>query len=187
MKKNSPMGYWGSLMSDGVRLPNWESKRDRIDGPADRVMRFEKASRAIAQAIIRNRNAEQGGYGIPIVVEGNRDEQTLRALGFTGPIEKVNRGWDRSRLVAYLHSEYCLRKTLDGAPSVILLMDWDRTGGRIQASLRDRLMAMDSPVDEDLRNALLRSMKPEGRTVESLLPHVTTLEPLVRRLVSEIG
>jgi 5S rRNA maturation endonuclease (ribonuclease M5) len=174
-------------MSNGIRLPDWESKRCRVDGPADRVVRFEKASRAIAQAIIRNRSADQGGSGIPIVVEGNKDEQTLRVLGFTGPIEKVNRGWDRSRLVAYLHSEYCLGQTSDGGPSVILLMDWDRTGGRIQTSLRNRLMAMDSPVDEDLRKTLLRSMKPEGRTVESLLPHVPLLEPLVQRLVSEVG
>jgi 5S rRNA maturation endonuclease (ribonuclease M5) len=174
-------------MSNGIRLPDWESKRDRVGGPADRVTRFEKASRAIAQAIIRNRPVDQGGSGIPIVVEGNKDEQTLRAMGFTGAIEKVNRGWDRARLVAYLHSEYCLHQAPDGSPSVILLMDWDRTGGRIQASLRDRLMAMDSPVDENLRNTLLRSMKPEGRTVESLLPHLPSLEPLVQRLVSEAG
>ena len=119
-------------------------------------------------------------------MEGNRDVDTLRALGFTGPIEKVNRGWDRPRLVAYLHSEYCIGQTNDGGPSVIVLMDWDRTGGRIQAALRDRLMAMDSQIDEDLRNTLLRAMKPEGRTVESLLPHVPSLGPLVERLVSDL-
>ena len=173
-------------MSDGFRLPDWESKRERVEGPSDRVARFEKASIAIAKAIIRNRTSEQGGSGVPVVVEGNRDVDTLRALGFTGPIEKVNRGWDRSRLVAYLRSEYCISETHDGGPSVIVLMDWDRTGGRIQAALRDRLMAMDSPVDEDLRNTLLRAMKPEGRTVESLLPHVPSLGPLVERLVSDL-
>ena len=43
--------------------------------------------------------------------------KTLRALGFTGPIEKVNRGWDRPRLIAYLHSEYCSRPTPDVSPS----------------------------------------------------------------------
>ena len=173
-------------MSEEFRLPGWESKRDMVAGPADRVVRFEKASRAIAEALIRNRTIEQGGSMIPIVVEGNRDEATLRALGFTGPIERVNRGWGRSRIVAYLHSEYCIGKTPDGGPPVILLMDWDRTGGRIQTSLRERLMAMDSPVDEDLRNTLLRTMKPEGRTVESILPHVPSLGPLVQRLVSDL-
>jgi len=173
-------------MSDEFRLPDWESKRERIEGPADRVVRFEKASRAIAEALVRNRTVDQGGSGVPVVVEGNRDEETLRELGFTGPIEKVNRGWDRPRMVAYLHSKYCTVRTSDGGPPVILLMDWDRTGGRIQTALRDRLMAMDSPVDENLRNTLLRAMKPEGRTVESLLPHVPSLGPLVRRLVSDL-
>ena len=173
-------------MSDEFRLPDWESKRERIEGPADRVVRFEKPSRAIAEALVRNRTVDQGGSGVPVVVEGNRDEETLRELGFTGPIEKVNRGWDRPRMVAYLHSKYCTVRTSDGGPPVILLMDWDRTGGRIQTALRDRLMAMDSPVDENLRNTLLRAMKPEGRTVESLLPHVPSLGPLVRRLVSDL-
>ncbi len=173
-------------MSDEFRLPDWESKRERVEGPADIVVRFEKASRAIAEALVRNRTIGQGGSGVPVVVEGNRDEETLRELGFTGPIEKVNRGWDRPRMVAYLHSKYCTVRTPDGGPSVILLMDWDRTGGRIQTALRDRLMAMDSPVDENLRNTLLRAMKPEGRTVESLLPHVPSLGPLVRRLVSDM-
>ena len=173
-------------MSDEFRLPDWESKRERVEGPADRVVRFEKASRAIAEALVRNRTVDQGGSGIPVVVEGNRDEETLRELGFTGPIEKVNRGWDRPRMVAYLHSKYCTVRTSDGGPPVILLMDWDRTGGRIQTALRDRLMAMDSPVDENLRNTLLRAMKPEGRTVESLLPHVPSLRPLVQRLVSDM-
>ena len=173
-------------MSDEFRLPDWESKRERVEGPADRVVRFEKASRAIAEALVRNRTVDQGGSGIPVVVEGNRDEETLRELGFTGPIEKVNRGWDRPRVVAYLHSKYCTVRTYDGGPPVILLMDWDRTGGRIQTALRDRLMAMDSPVDENLRNTLLRAMKPEGRTVESLLPHVPSLRPLVQRLVSDM-
>ena len=92
-------------MSDEFRLPDWESKRERVEGPADRVVRFEKASRAIAEALVRNRTVDQGGSGGPVVVEGNRDEETLRELGFTGPIEKVNRGWDRPRMVAYLHSE----------------------------------------------------------------------------------
>lgn len=173
-------------MSDEFRLPDWESKRSSLDGPADRIVRFEKASRAIAEALIRNREVNRGGSGIPVVVEGNRDEDALRQLGFTGPIEKVNRGWDRPRMIAYLHSQYCIGRTADGGPSVILLMDWDRTGGRIQSDLRERLMAMDSPVDERLRKTLLKAMKPEGRTVESLLAYVPSLRPLVQRLVSDL-
>ena len=62
-------------MSDEFRLPDLGPKRGIEGGPADRVVRFEKASRAIAESLIRNRTPEQGGSGIPVVVEGNRDEE----------------------------------------------------------------------------------------------------------------
>ncbi len=122
-----------------------------------------------------------------MVVEGIKDERALRVLGFSGTIEKVNRGWDRSRLVAYLYGTYGTRNIIDRGPSLILLMDWDRTGGRIQTNLRDRLMALDVPVDEDLRRVLLRVMKPEGRTVESLAPHAKSLAPMIEEQLEARG
>ena len=100
-------------------------------------------------------------------------------------IEKMNRGWDRSRLVAYLHDTYGTRNIADGGPPLILLMDWDRTGGRLQTGIRDRLMALDTPVDEALRRVLLKVMKPEGRTVESLAPHSRILTPMIEELLGE--
>ena len=124
-------------MSEDISLPDWGHKKHSIMGNPNRVARFEKAAMALASCITRNRGSSQEGGGIPILVEGKRDEKTLRVLGFTGPIEKVNRGWDRSRLIAYLHTEYCSRPAPDIFPQVILLMDWDRTGGRIQSSIRD--------------------------------------------------
>ena len=170
-------------MSEREGLPVWTGKRARIAGPPDRQVRFEKAAKAIATAIVRNRPIDSGGFGCPIVVEGIRDEQAIRALGFTGVVEKVNRGWDRSRLIAHLHSSYCMEPTQDDGPPLILLMDWDRTGGKLQSSIRDRLMALDCPVDEDLRSILLRAMKPEGRTVESLLPHASALGPAIQNFL----
>tara|TARA_Y100000768_G_scaffold158414_1_gene118246 strand:+ start:263 stop:787 length:525 start_codon:yes stop_codon:yes gene_type:complete len=172
-------------MSEDISLPDWGDKKHSMVGNTNRAARFEKAAMALASCIIRNRGSSEEGGGIPVLVEGKRDKKTLRALGFTGPIEKVNRGWDTPRLIAYLHSEYYSRPTPDRYPSVILLMDWDRTGGRIQSSIRERLMAMDCPVDEDLRNVLLRTMKPEGRTVESLLAHAPSLNPLIERILLE--
>lgn len=173
-------------MSERGGLPDWAGQRARAAGPPDRAVRFELAAKAIANAILRNRPIAEGGSGCPVVVEGLKDEQALRALGFSGAIEKVNRGWDRSRLVAYLHESYCAAPPPDGGPALILLMDWDRTGGRLQTSLRDRLMAFDDPIDEDLRMVLLRAMKPEGRTVESLLPHSQSLEPIIQNVLADI-
>ena len=58
-------------------------------------------------------------------------------------------------------------------------MDWDRTGGRIQTTLRDRLNSLDVPIDENLRKVLLRTMKPEGKTVEALAPFAKALKSLI--------
>ena len=62
-------------MSDEFRLPDLGPKRGIEGGPADRVVRFEKASRGIAEALISNRSPEQGGSGVAVGVEGNRDAE----------------------------------------------------------------------------------------------------------------
>ena len=74
-----------------------------------------------------------------------------------------------------LHSTYGIRNPEDGRGSVILLMDWDRTGERLQKSIRERMESMDVKMDEELRIELMKTMKPEGRTVESLRPHIASI------------
>ena len=171
-------------MPEKEGLGDWVDDRARRAGPPDREIRFRAAAKAIAASIRRNRSGE-GNPDCPILVEGLRDEKALRALGFTGIVERVNRGWDRSRLVAYLHETYGTRNIVDKRPALILLMDWDRTGGRLQKALRDQLMAMDMPVDEDLRTVLLRVMKPEARTIEALAPHSRNLTPLIEEFLDD--
>ena len=171
-------------MSEREGLEDWVDDRARRAGPPDREIRFLAAAKAIASSIRRNRSGE-GNPDCPILVEGLRDEKALRALGFTGIVERVNRGWDRSRLVAYLHDTYGTRNLVDKGPALILLMDWDRTGGRLQTALRDQMMAMDMPVDEELRTVLLRVMKPEARTIEALAPHSRNLNPLIEEFLDD--
>lgn len=138
-------------------------------------VRFESAGRALALARERNRDVEQGGSSCPVLIEGIKDVKALRKLGFTGVIEQLNRGWDRSRLVAYLFEKYGCNNPNDGGPAIILLMDWDRTGGRIQNDMSIRLRAMDVSLDEETRIELVRAMKPEGKTIESLSPFASEL------------
>ena len=157
------------------------SKSNEGSGLGNFVVRFTNAGQALGEARKRNRL-----YNWPIIVEGPRDKRALKSLGFTGPIEVLNRGWPIERFVAHIYETYGTRNALVGESSICILMDWDRTGGRIQSDLRERLMAMDSPVDERLRKTLLKAMKPEGRTVESLLAYVPSLRPLVQRLVSDL-
>ena len=47
--------------------------------------------------------------------------------------------------------------------------------GRLQKSIRERLESLDVKIDENLRTELMKTMKPEGRTVESLRPHVASI------------
>ncbi|MAE39068.1 MAG: hypothetical protein CL969_05555 [Euryarchaeota archaeon] len=168
---------WRIEMASGNE---WKRRRDSVGGDSTREARFEVAGKALADARIRNRPVEAGGFACPIIIEGKKDEIALRKLGFSGPIEKYNRGWGRSRLVAYLFETYGCNNPVDGGPALILLMDWDRTGGRIQNDMSIRLRAMDVVIDENTRMELVRAMKPEGKTVESLAPFARELKGMMQ-------
>jgi len=119
----------------------------------NREKRYDLALRALREAIDENKS------GAVVLIEGKRDEIALRKLGFDGPIEKLNRGWPVEKLIAYLDSNY---------DSCILLMDWDRTGGRLQKKLADSMVGMDIIVSNKLRQNLSKAMKPDTRCVEEL-------------------
>ena len=145
----------------------------------NRDARFTTAGRALGEARIRNRPTSVGGCGCPIIVEGRNDGIALKAMGFTGPIEQVNRGWDQSRFVTHIFETYGILNKVDQGPSIILLMDWDRTGGRLQRKLSERLSAFGMRIDNETRMELVRAMKPEGRTVEGLKAHAEKLSPYI--------
>ena len=133
-----------------------------------REEKFFLAAKAIKESIIRNQSIEDGGSNCPIIVEGINDIKCLRILGFTGIIETINKGWDRSRIIAYFYEKYGSELAVDGLPRIILLMDWDRTGDVLQESFNNRLSSMDMKVDQTLRNVLSKQLRSECRTVESI-------------------
>lgn len=140
----------GQNRNDGSGLGNYE-------------LRFSNAGQAIGEARRKNRL-----YNWPIIVEGPRDKRALLALGFTGPVEVLNRGWTIERVVAHLYETYGTRNESTGGSSVCLLMDWDRTGGRLQRKLANLMQSFDMSVDQDIRTILQKNLKPETRVVESL-------------------
>ena len=119
----------------------------------NREQGYALAHRALESCI------EENAEGTVILVEGKRDEAALRELGFTGPIEKLNRGWPIDRVVTYITEEY-------GA--CIVLMDWDRTGGRLQKRLMDSMTSLDIKPSDECRRALSKAMKPDTMCVEDL-------------------
>jgi len=48
------------------------------------------------------------------------------------------------------------------------LMDWDRTGGRLQRTLVESLMSLDVIVSDEPRRTLSKSMRPDTLCVEDL-------------------
>ena len=143
-----------------------------------REEKFFLAAKAIKESIIRNQSIEDGGSNCPIIVEGINDIKCLRILGFTGIIETINKGWDRSRIIAYFYEKYGSELAVDGLPQIILLMDWDRTGDVLQESFNNRLSSMDMKVDQTLRNVLSKQLRSECRTVESISSIESLLEIL---------
>ena len=155
---------------------DWAKTRAKAAGPPDRDSRFDAVAESMARARQRNRSVEAGGAGCPILVEGKRDRTVLRNLGYLGPIELYNRGWDMSRLCAWLYETYGTRNVIDGDSAIIILMDWDRTGGRIQRELCRRLESMDIRIDAHLRKQLGRFLTQETRTVEGMRGFITELK-----------
>ena len=147
-----------------------------------REERFFLAAKVIKESINRNLPIEQGGFNCPIIVEGINDVKCLRSLGFLGIIETVNKGWDKSRIVAYLHETYGSELSLDGSPRIILLMDWDRTGNILQKSFTNLLNSMDIKIDHSLRDTLSKQFKSECKTVEALSSFSDTLLDMISQI-----
>ena len=143
-------------------------------GSSNAEERWHHAAQALAHARLRNRTSEA-----VILIEGRRDREALERLGFSGPIEVLNRGWPVDDVLVHLVETHGRRSKHDRGPSVIVLMDWDRTGGRLQSNIRRNLESLDVGFDEQLRSVLMRFLKPETRVVEGLSGLVDVLGPLV--------
>ena len=143
-------------------------------GTANAEQRWLEASSSLAEARLRNRE-----MNCPMFVEGKRDKIALERLGFQGPVEVLNRGWSVDDVLVHLVDTYGARHPLDGGITLYLLMDWDRTGGRIQRTCRRNLESLDVAFDEDVRRTLMRCLKPETVVVEGLLGLAEVLKPLI--------
>lgn len=121
---------------------------------------------------------EKNRDGLPILVEGKRDKDFLLELGFSGTIEVLNRGWSLEKLATYL-----LEKTQaiseNKKPILSLLMDWDRTGEKLQKKLVQIFSSMDEIVDETLRNELIRTLNGRTKTVEGIRFILNELQELM--------
>lgn len=123
--------------------------------------RFEEIRRTLEELAAKNEDS-------PIVVEGERDVQALRALGVGGRIITLHRGVPVLRLCEELARE---------AREVIILTDWDLKGGRLAKALREGFAANGVRYDEAPRARLAVLTRSSVNAVEDLASYVESLRP----------
>ena len=106
---------------------------------------------------------------VPVIVEGTKDMEALRKIGFRGRVIVYNSG-----LSAVAFSEWVSRTE----KRVILLMDFDRTGSILRRRLSSILSAVIQEVDIGLWVYIRRHLP--VRTVEELPAIIEALGSLSR-------
>ncbi|MFW6110683.1 MAG: toprim domain-containing protein [Thermoproteota archaeon] len=84
---------------------------------------------------ILNRLAKENAKGIPVVVEGKKDVESLRALAVSGEMLEAKTGGKSLVEIVSEISEY-------GGREVILLLDFDRRGRKLTKNLKQNLERM---------------------------------------------
>jgi 2,5-diamino-6-(ribosylamino)-4(3H)-pyrimidinone 5'-phosphate reductase len=111
---------------------------------------------------------EESARGTPIIVEGKKDVETLRALGVSGEIIAAKTG-GKSRLDLISGIEKA------GPREVILLLDFDRRGKEWTAILRQNLEKARIKTNVTFRKELLRFAGRELKDIEGLTAYLQTL------------
>jgi len=109
--------------------------------------------------------------GVAIIVEGDRDVSSLKALGVPPPIIKLNQGVSLLNLCEELAREY---------EAFVVLTDWDRTGGQLASHLERHFRSTGAPVDMDIRRRLKMTLPYQIHDIESLDGHVERLRAAVQ-------
>lgn len=109
----------------------------------------------------------------PILVEGRRDREALERLGCRGRILLVNDGESLLATADRLGPRH---------ERIILLPDWDRTGGSINRRMKEMLRAHGVSCDGSYRRELAHLATKGTRTVEGLPGFLEDLRARARGL-----
>jgi 5S rRNA maturation endonuclease (ribonuclease M5) len=111
---------------------------------------------------------EASDQGAAIIVEGRRDEKSLRAMGLKGPVIMASRrpALDLAEEVARSYKE------------IIMLTDWDDKGDEMAKNIDRLLCSVGARANLETRNRLKKLVKKEIKDVESLHPYVERMREL---------
>ncbi len=116
-----------------------------------------------------SRLAEESAKGTPILVEGKKDVDALRALGIKGPVVTVKTGGK-----SFLDVVFGLEKS--NASRIILLLDFDRRGKQGTNRLRQSIEHAGIEVNLEFWLALLSSVGKEVQCIEGLNAYLGNLK-----------
>lgn len=112
------------------------------------------------------------GEGVPIVVEGKRDREALRKLGFAGEILTLHGRGGLYEFAEELHARY---------HALVLLMDWDEKGEMLQSQAGELLTGLweeHAPLRESLKNLCQKDIR-DVQGIPSLLTRLAGTEVVI--------
>ncbi len=106
--------------------------------------------------------------GMPILIEGKKDEEALKELGITGNIIKVS----GSGLKLFEIAEIAAKTS----SKVIILTDFDRKGDILAKKLSEDIQSLGSHPDLNIRRNIIKITRRYIKDIESLPKHMKQLE-----------
>ncbi|MCZ3374167.1 MULTISPECIES: toprim domain-containing protein [Methanobacterium] len=106
--------------------------------------------------------------GMPILIEGKKDEEALRELGITGNIIKVS----GSGLKLFEIAEIAAKTS----SKVIILTDFDKKGDILAKKLSEDIQSLGSHPDLNIRKNIIKITRRYIKDIESLPKHMKQLE-----------
>ena len=107
---------------------------------------------------------------VPIIVEGRKDVEALERLGFERDIIKIKKNETIFHIIENLRKKY---------EKVIILTDWDSTGGRLSGKIKKACEANIIDYDLEYRKEIIKYVKKEIKDVESIPAFIERAEQII--------
>ncbi len=107
---------------------------------------------------------------VPIIVEGKKDVKALKRLGFERDIIRIKKNDTIFHIVEDLRGTY---------EKVIILTDWDSTGGRLSGKIKKACQANIIDYDLEYRREIIKYVKKEIKDVESIPSFINRAEQII--------
>lgn len=106
--------------------------------------------------------------GMPILIEGKKDEEALRELGINGNFIKVS----GSPLKLFEIAEIAAKSS----SKIIILTDFDKKGNELAKRLSEDIQRLGSHADLEIRRKIMGITRRYTKDIESLSRHLRQLE-----------